>query len=231
MNSNNNSDKPLTPDIVGKTPIVEPTVTPSSEPEKVEFSPAQQAKLEEIIKAATGRTASDLRKQLAKTEAELAAAKAERDRAEAAARPDASVDEKLALELDTERRKNAELTQTLRNREREAAIRAAARNAHFIDENDALKLVDIPDDADAETIRTTVDSFAQNPARFHLIRGTAKSGSGSGPSSGYTTTPTYTVEQLFGKGSNSALANKIGIQRPDLYKSLKAEAKRKGLVA
>jgi hypothetical protein len=205
--------------------------SPQPRTDPVHFDERQQEKLNQLIRDAQSRASRDLRTKLMQTEAELAAARAERDRAQAAAAPDATPDEKLLVELDAEKRRNAELTQTLRSRERENAIRAAARNAHFVDEGDALRLVDIADDASVEDITKAVNAFAENPQKFHLIRGTTKSGSGSGPSAGYPTTPTYTAEMLFGKGSNSALANKIGIQRPDLYKSLKAEAKRKGLVA
>jgi hypothetical protein len=229
-----NSSAPAVPAPAPVSAASEPVPAAQSEEHPrvdVPFTPAQQKVFDEAIRRAMGKAGSEARRELADARARLAEAEAQRDRAQAAAAPDATPDEKLLVELDAEKRRNAELTQTLRSREREAAIRAAAKQNNFVDEGDALRLVDIPDDADAATIQKAVSDFAANPTKFHLIRGTTKSGSGSGPSTGYPTTPTYTAEMLFGKGSNSALANKIGIQRPDLYKNLKAEAKRKGLVA
>ena len=176
-----------------------------------------------------GKAGSEARRELADVRARLAEAEAQRARAEAAARPDATADEKLALELDTERRKNAELQATLRSREREAAIRAAARAADFVSEAQALRLIDVPEDATPEQIQNIVTEFGnKNP---NLVKGSAKSGSGSGPSSGFSVTPQYRIEEIFGPKSDARLANKLSLTRPDIYKSLRAQAKSKGLVA
>jgi hypothetical protein len=72
------------------------------------------------------------------------------------------------------------------------------------------------------------DFAEKNP---YLVKGEVKPGSGSGPATVSTPTGRFTVEQIFGKGSNAKLANDLGNQNPAEYKRLKAEARAKGIIA
>lgn len=80
----------------------------------------------------------------------------------------------------------------------------------------------------------TIDEFyadfaAKNP---YLVKGSVKPGTGSSESTRSTlASGRYTVEQIFGKGSNAKLANELAIKNNAEYKRLRAEAIQKGIVA
>lgn len=67
----------------------------------------------------------------------------------------------------------------------------------------------------------------------YLVRGDVKGGTGSSESqrSGLSNVGKYQVEQIFGRGSNAALANQLAKQDPKEYGRLRHEAKEKGLIA
>jgi hypothetical protein len=215
-------EAPLTPDIVGKTPAVE-----SAKP--VTFTPEQQTKLDEIVKAAMGRAAAETRQKLSLAETELAATKAKLEVAARANAADATEAEKHAAQLQERDLKIKELEQSARRTARENTILAAARAENFVDPDLALRLVDIADDATPEQITRAVHQFAAS--RDYLIRGTTKSGSGSGPDRGAPPAPVYQVEQVFGPKSDARLANKLSLTNPSAYKALRLQAKQRGLVA
>ncbi len=106
-------------------------------------------------------------------------------------------------------------------------IRAAAKAENFCDDGDALRLVDIPDDADATAIASAVHAVAaQKP---HLIKSSVKPWSGSGVAS-HPANAGLKLEQLFGPGSSARLANDLALHQPEKYRRLRQEAKKKGLV-
>lgn len=100
------------------TPAVVPP-TPQPEPEVVEFTPAQQAKLDEIIKKAMGRAgsearaeAAELKTKLAKVEADLVEAKKALDKAKTPAERKEASEEVADLKAQIEEMKSAR-TQTV----------------------------------------------------------------------------------------------------------------------
>jgi hypothetical protein len=218
-----NSNNPIVPDIVANTPAVAPT----PEPERVSFTPEQQAKVDQIVREAHGRLARDLREQLAKEKAEKARIEAELEIARAAASPDATALEKAQYETQQERQRREAAEQALVRRDREDAIRAAARTAGFVSETQALKLVDVPEGATPAEIEKLVSDYgAANP---NLIKGQVRPGSGSTPASGLPA-PTVPLEKLFGRDSDARLANALAIKNPVEYKRMRAVAKAKGIL-
>jgi hypothetical protein len=214
-------EAPITPDIVGKTPVVE-----SAKP--VTFTPEQQKKLDEIVKAAMGRSAAETRQKLSVTEAELAATKAKLEVAARANAVDATEAERHAAELQAKDLRIQELEQSAKRTARENAIRNAAIAERFVDPDVALRVVDVADDATPEQIAEAVRQVAAT--KDYLIKGSTKSGSGSTPSNGSPVAPVYQVEQVFGPKSDARLANKLSLTNPSAYKALRAVAKQRGLV-
>ena len=213
-------------------PTTEPAVTPTPAPEpaKVTFSREQQAKVDAIIKDVHTRIASDLRRDLNATKAELEQAKAERDRAVAAALPGATADEKLKVELDEQKRKNAELESRIQRTQRENLILAAARAHGFLAEDDALKFVEVPADADAVKIAEAVAQVAS--ARPYLIRGEVKPGSGSGPASQIPPVSLNPAD-FYGSHAKRGAAeqlNSMSRSNPAAYRALRASAQKAGLI-
>ena len=224
------SQAPLTPDpFRTPDPAPVPAATPAPEPEtdKVTFTEAQQSKLDEIIKAAQGRTARELRTKLLETEATNATLRQQLEVAARANAPDATAEERHAAELQQRDLRIKELEQDRQRTARENAIKAVAKAENFCDDADALRFVDLPDDADATTIATAVRAVAaQKP---HLIKSSVKSGSGSGVADRPVAVD-YRLEELFGPKSNSRAANQLAISDRAKYQRLRAEAVRKGLL-
>ena len=65
----------------------------------------------------------------------------------------------------------------------------------------------------------------------YLVRGETKTGAGSTTSASFPGGGTYKLTELFGKESNSKLANQLALQEPARYKALRAEAVKAGLLA
>jgi hypothetical protein len=95
-----------------------------------------------------------------------------------------------------------------------------------LDDNGAVRV-------NADGSPFTSQSLYEEFAASHLwsIKGRVLSGAGSTPSVAPPPS-TYDVAKLFGPGSvgNSAEVNRLSIQRPELYKKLRAEAKARNLV-
>jgi seryl-tRNA synthetase len=137
--------------------------------------------------------------------------------------------------------------------QKQFAMRDAASKVNFFDVQNVTKLTGDSISFDSDRSRFVVlneqgqprlnsayepmslDEFyqefaAKNP---YMVRGDLKPGVGSTESqrSGLTNNGKYTVEQVFGKGSNSRLANDLAMKDPNEYKRLKAVAKQNGLIA
>lgn len=81
----------------------------------------------------------------------------------------------------------------------------------------------------------SLDEYFQEFAtkKPYLVRGDVKGGVGSTEAqrSALNQQGKYPVDQIFGKGSNAALANKLALTQPKEYARLKAEARDKGLIS
>jgi hypothetical protein len=230
-----------------KTPTpAAPAVTPEppTPSDKVEFSPAQQAKLEEIIKSVTGRVASDLRRQNAAKDAEIEKLKADLSVAERGAAPDAAESDRLRAQLQQSEREKQEMQQSFAQKNLQSQILIEAERAQFVSASQAAKLVrdnvKIADDGstvimdDSGNVREGV-TLPQFMAEFAsknewAVKGTTRPGSGSGPAASIPPA-TLRPEDYFGKGSNAAAANRLSLQNPSAYRALRAQAVKKGLVA
>jgi hypothetical protein len=93
--------------------------------------------------------------------------------------------------------------------------------------------VDTDDDGIPQEV--SLAAFFSNFAtkRPYLVKSSIRTGSGSGDSS-RSGLPTgrqeYKVEEIFGRGSNSQLANRLAQKDPAAYRRLKAEARNKKLI-
>jgi hypothetical protein len=213
----------ITPDLVERTPVVEP----SPEPEKVVFTPAQQAKIDEIIKGVTGRTASELRRENAKLRNSL-------DSALKASSPDATELDRVRAELDGAKLRLEDMASERANALLESEIVAAAHSEGFVDSQQATLLLDkssfVKQDGslDIEAAKAAVRTLANKSP--HLVRSTAKSGSGSGPDQRMPPPVSAKLESLFGRGSNAAEANHLALTNPAAYKTMRLEARKRGLI-
>lgn len=222
------------------TPEVTP-ITPSIEeydkhagpvPEPVHFTPEQQSKIDQIVKAAMGRAAADTRAELARTKAEAEKLAAELKTALLAAAPDATEADKLRLQLEQERKNNEQLSKSFAAERINNAVVTAAQAAGMLNPAHALRLIDVPPaladgSPDTAAITAAVNRLANvNP---NLVRGSIRPGSGSVPSNGVPPV-TEPVEKYFGKGSDARAANQLSLRNPGEYKRLRAEAVRKGLI-
>jgi len=219
-----------------RPPVTPAPTAPDTPPEtkaKVEFTPEQQAKIDEIVKSAMGRAASETRQRLTQTQAELEQIKAERDRALAAVGPDATEADRLRVQLDQERQRNVELTAAQQRERLNNAVLMAASQEGFVSPHEALKLAEVPTldeqgNFDATAVANAVHALAAKSP--HLVKGTTRPGSGSGPSVSIPA-PTIEVNQVFGPKSDARLANRLAIQNPREYARLKTMARTKGLIA
>jgi len=80
------------------------------------------------------------------------------------------------------------------------------------------------------SVEAFLESFAAE--NRHMVRGDVKPGVGSTESRQWSGTPDPTSElrKLFGRNSNSRLANELAMRNPAEYKRQKTEAKRLGLI-
>ena len=218
----NNPAGPVVPDIVANTPRVE-----APEPEqRVEFTAAQQAKVNEIVKAAMGRAAFETRTELGRTKKALEAALL-------AANPDASEIEKARAEAEVLKLRLTDLAEEHSRERLENAITRAANAERFVDPEQCSLLIDkaslVKEDGsvDAAKVNSAVAALAQRSP--HLIRGEVKPGAGSAPAQSVPADAPK-LEELFGRGSNAKKCNELAIKNPSLYRTLRAQALRRGLV-
>lgn len=78
----------------------------------------------------------------------------------------------------------------------------------------------------------SIDDFMEEYAKKkpHMVRAGVKFGSGSSEGGFGGSTGKYNVKDIFGRESNSRLANKLSLENPKEYQRLKAVAKEQGLI-
>ncbi len=217
-----------------------PTPTPGAEDKQQtppKFSTEQQARVDEIVREAMGRAGRDARAKVRELEAELSSL-----------RTSASQDPEIRAELAALREE--------RNRLKAERIEDIARNAlmsvsaGFVDPNLfcdlARKNIRVSADGGLEVVGAdgqpllddelrpmTVSQLAKRigQERPYLVRGDMRYGSGSAESQ---STPPPSdkalLPQLFGKNSNSKLANQLSLKDPKKYQRLRKAALAEGLI-
>jgi hypothetical protein len=212
----------------------------------------QQTKLDEIIRDSMRRTAREVRQQLeaeqqraTQLESDLQAARnalanavdtSERDRL-------AGEVQTLTSDLATEKTARISAEQIATAKRREAFISKKCLDYDFVDSEivsslteQSLEWSEAKQDfvvAGSEMMSTNefFADFAQK--KPYLVKSSVHTGSGSsdssrtGLSSGQ---QQYKVEQIFGKSSNSKLANELMARDKAAYHALKREAKQKHLI-
>lgn len=138
------------------------------------------------------------------------------------------------------------------NVRKQVAIQAAASKQAFFDVNDVLtqtqnsikwddakgRFVVLGENGAARTNASledmTLDEFYAEYAskKPYMVRGDVKSGTGSTEASrsGLTANGKYEVTQIFGKGSDAALANRLAKENINEYHRLKSVAKSMGII-
>jgi hypothetical protein len=225
--------------------VPEVEVLPTTTIEPVEFTPAQQVKLDLILKKAMGRAGADARAEAADLKAKLAAAET-RLKAQA---PDATRSDVLAAELEASKAEIASLKATGAETSKVAELQKLALAENFIDVQLITTILaprvqrqgnsyivanedgSVRQNGAGENL-TLAEAVAQEAAnRPYLIRGQVKSGGGGTSSSGHLPPTTLPLSHYCGPGSNSAATNALSIQRPAEYKRLRLLAQREGLVS
>ncbi|MBZ5689200.1 MAG: hypothetical protein LAP86_29700 [Acidobacteriia bacterium] len=182
--------------------------------------------MDEIVKAAMGRAAAETRKENARLRQSLEAALV-------AANPDASELEKTKAQLDAAKLRLEDLTTERQNALLESEIVSAANAENFVDSKQVALLLDkssfVKDDGtlDLEAARGAVRALANKSP--HLVKGSVKSGSGSGAAS-QIPQPSVKLESIFGRNSNAEEANRLAIADPQKYRALRTEARKRGLI-
>jgi hypothetical protein len=203
--------------------------------EKIEFSEAQQQKIESIIREVSGRVAADLRAENKRLQRELEAAKS------TPATPDLSRDLELTkAELIALRKEAAEskLTEQLHQAAGDTFLSSLGvrlmRDSVKIGADGKPVVVDEAGNPrlNAQFAPMTLAELAQAVADQHkyLARGTTRYGAGSTPSQGALPKQEPKLEDLFGRKSSGALANQLAMKSPTEYKRLKGLAQQKGLI-
>jgi len=202
----------------------------------VVFDEKQQERVNQVIREASARAGAEARAEADRLKKELEAIKASTN-----VTPDAAAE--LALT-------KAELA-SLKRAHEEASVKDALRAAvgsDFLDGELAcdilrsqVKVIDgkpVPVDAQGNprmnaafevmSLREAAQQLAT--AKPFLARGTVRPGTGSYQSQSTTTTSGPKLEDLFGRSSNSGLANKLAMSRPSEYARLRSLARERGLI-
>ena len=252
----NNSNDPITPNLdrykqesetpSPETPEAMTDDSPAQREEKVEFTPAQQLKLDDIIKKSMGRAGSEARAEAANANRKAAELQAEVERLKAGAIPNSR-----SAELEASRLHVAALQKQLTDGRTAQTLSDALADGSWVNAGvvsdllkakiawntetnkpvvlDAEGLPRLNKDYDPMTLKEMLTEFAE--AHPYLVRGTTKSGSASAAATRSTLgADAVRVEQIFGKNSNSALANRTAIRSPREYAAMKLEAQRRGLI-
>lgn len=204
--------------------------------EKVVFSPEQQAKITEIVKAASARAGSEARQEAERLRKELEQVKAKF--------PLESADTALALA-------EAKLElQTLKTERTESALKDTLRAAvgnQFVDSELATQILrsQLKIGSDGKAVAVDANGNARLNASFEpmtvaelctelaqqkpfLARGQTRGGSGSTPALNNTSNAPK-LESLFGRTSSGAEANKLAMRDINTYRRLRALAHEKGI--
>ena len=226
-----------------QTPVQPEVQAPPAK--KVEFSPEQQAKVDEAIRSAMGRAGS---------EAKATAAKAEADAATARAEALALKQELFTLRGDKEGLEAIAKTiqeENIKIRRRQIIAEAAAKMNFFspaqvaklteqelVWNEDKKRFVVTAEDGSErlgiDGNGLTIEGFYRDfaTANPHLVRGDVKHGVGSAENQRPYSTQSERdkLKVLFGKNSDSRAANTLAINNPQEYKRLKREARSHGLI-
>jgi hypothetical protein len=201
----------------------------------VTFTPEQQAKIDDIVKKAMGRSASETRQQ-------LDAEKKRAENLETQLRETQAQAESSAAERDELKRKHADAEQRIITLRKKAFITDACIDHNFVDAPTVNSLVEQQLNWSDEKESFEVLDSDMTPAEFftdfakkkpYLVRSDVRTGSGSSDST-RTGLPTgqqrYKAEDVFGRNSSSKLANDLARRDPQEYKRLKSEARNKKLI-
>jgi hypothetical protein len=201
----------------------------------VTFTPEQQAKIDDIVKKAMGRSASETRQQ-------LDAEKKRAENLETQLRETQAKAESSAAERDELKRKHADAEQRIITLRKKAFITDACIDHNFVDAPTVNSLVEQQLNWSDEKESFEVLDSDMTPAEFftdfakkkpYLVRSDVRTGSGSSDST-RTGLPTgqqrYKAEDVFGRNSSSKLANDLARRDPQEYRRLKAEARTKKLI-
>jgi hypothetical protein len=201
----------------------------------VTFTPEQQAKIDDIVKKAMGRSASETRQQ-------LDAEKKRAENLETQLRETQAQAESSAAERDELKRKHADAEQRIITLRKKAFITDACIDHNFVDAPTVNSLVEQQLNWSDEKESFEVLDSDMTPAEFftdfakkkpYLVRSDVRTGSGSSDST-RTGLPTgqqrYKAEDVFGRNSSSKLANDLARRDPQEYRRLKAEARNKKLI-
>jgi hypothetical protein len=201
----------------------------------VTFTPEQQAKIDDIVKKAMGRSASETRQQ-------LDAEKKRAENLETQLRETQAQAESSAAERDELKRKHADAEQRIITLRKKAFITDACIDHNFVDAPTVNSLVEQQLNWSDEKESFEVLDSDMTPAEFftdfakkkpYLVRSDVRTGSGSSDST-RTGLPTgqqrYKAEDVFGRNSSSKLANDLARRDPQEYRRLKAEARTKKLI-
>jgi hypothetical protein len=224
---------------------------PTNTTHGVTFTPEQQTKLDEIIRDSMRRTAREIRQQLeiekqraTQLESDLQAARDALTNAVDTSERDRLAAEVHTLTSDLAAEKAARLTaeQIATAKRKEAFISKKCLDYDFVDSEIVSSLTEQSiewseakqDFVVAGAEMTTNEFFATFAAQKpYLVKSDVKTGAGSsessrtGLSSGQSR---YKVDQIFGKTSNSKMANDLATNNPQEYRRLKAEAKNKRII-
>jgi hypothetical protein len=201
----------------------------------VTFTAEQQAKIDDIVKKAMGRSASETRQQ-------LDAEKKRAENLETQLRETQAQAESSAAERDELKRKHADAEQRIITLRKKAFITDACIDHNFVDAPTVNSLVEQQLNWSDEKESFEVLDSDMTPAEFftdfakkkpYLVRSDVRTGSGSSDST-RTGLPTgqqrYKAEDVFGRNSSSKLANDLARRDPQEYRRLKAEARTKKLI-
>jgi hypothetical protein len=224
-------------------------------PPRVTFDEAQQKRVDELIRESMGRAGSEARQTAARLQKELEAAKdaakeAETLRAEVARLKGdrEGLESNLSVKEKEARSARAETVAV----KKQNAIQAAATEHNFFNPQIVSKLTEdkikwddgkqkfivLGDDgserlgADGNSLSVSAYLKEFGAANSYLVRGDVKTGVGSSENQRpyTTTTERDRLAKLFGKGSDSRAANRLGVENPQLYKQYKREARAIGLI-
>jgi exonuclease VII large subunit len=217
----------------------------------VTFTAEQQTKLDEIIRDSMRRTAREVRQQLeaekqraTQLETDLQVARDALANASNSEERDRLADEVQTLTSDLATEKAARLTaeQIATAKRRESFISKKCLDYNFVDADIVASLTESDIEWSEQKQGFVIVDSEMSPEEYfadfatkkpYLVKSDIRTGSGSSDSSrsGLNSgQQRYKVTDVFGRGSNSQLANKIALESPAEYRRLKSEAKNKRLI-
>ncbi|MGD0774839.1 MAG: hypothetical protein ABSC05_18650 [Candidatus Solibacter sp.] len=222
--------EPIELPIAEQAPAAEPT--PAAAPPKVTFDDAQKARINEIVKEASARAGAEARAEVARLKAALPAEPQSTDALLRLAQAEAEL---AALK-----------SEAAESRVREVLHAAVSKQPFFDGQlaseilRSSVRLIDgKPVVVDASgtprlnsefremSLSEAVEELAT--AKPFLVRGQLKGGVGSVMAASRAETGPK-LEDLFGKNSNGAAANQLGLRNPAKYRELRAQAVKAGLL-